>query len=64
MPGPQRKQRTPTIAKPVGSEFQTQDELKSKEEKKQRKNKVPHYTPKKKVILLPGPVASSNPQNK
>jgi len=57
MVGPARKQRTPTIIKPVGSEFQTLGELKSKEEQKQKRNKLPHYTPKKKVILLPGPVA-------
>jgi len=56
MVGPQRKQRTPTIIKPVGSEFQTVNELKSKEEQRQKRNKLPHYIPKKKVILLPGPV--------
>jgi hypothetical protein len=56
MVGPQRKQRTPPIAKPVGTEFSSIAENKSKEEQKQRTGKVPHYTPKKKVILLPGPV--------
>ena len=55
MVGPQRKQRTPTIIKPVGSEFQTVNELKSKEEQRQKRNKLPHYISKKKVILLPGP---------
>ena len=57
MTGPQRKQRTPTIIKPVGAEFQTVNELKSKEEQRQKRNKLPHYISKKKVILLPGPVS-------
>jgi len=56
MAGPVRKQRTPKIAKPVGTEFETIGESKSKEEQKQRTNKIHHYTPKKKVILLTGPV--------
>jgi len=56
MAGPQRKQRTPPIAKPVGTEFATKDEAKSKEERKRRTSKIPHYVSKKKVILLPGPV--------
>lgn len=62
MVGPVRKQRTPPIAKPVGTEFQTKDEAKSKEERKRRTKKIPHYTPKKKVILLPGPVAEKEKQ--
>ena len=56
MVGPQRKQRRPTIPKLSGVDFKSVSELKSDEENKQRRKKLPHYTPKKKVILLPGPV--------
>ena len=56
MVGPQRKQRKPTIPKISGADFKSISELKSDEENKQRRKKLPHYTPKKKVILLPGPV--------
>lgn len=56
MVGPQRKQRKPTVPKLSGVDFKSISELKSDEENKQRKKKLPHYTPKKKVILLPGPV--------
>ncbi len=56
MTGPARQQRKPKTDKPVGTEFATLTELKSKEEQKGKSNKMPHYTPKKKVILLPGPV--------
>ncbi|GEM_PF-1444325 len=55
MAGPQRKQRKPTISKPVGTEFKSISELKSDAEKSLRTNKMKHYTPKKRVILLPGP---------
>ncbi|MEI7961765.1 MAG: hypothetical protein WCI04_05510 [archaeon] len=58
MVGPQRKQRKPTIPRISGADFKTVTELKSEEEHNQRRNKIPHYTPKKKAILLPGPVAS------
>jgi len=57
MPGPARKQRTPIFQKPVGTEFSTLGESKAKEEQKQKINKLPHFVSKKKVILLPGPVA-------
>ncbi len=63
MVGPQRKQRKPTIPKLSGLENKSVTELKSEEEKNQRRKKIPHYTPKKKVILLPGPVASPNNKN-
>ena len=56
MVGPQRKQRKPTIPRISGVDFRSVSELKSDEENKQRRKKLPHYTPKKKVILLPGPV--------
>ncbi len=56
MAGPQRKQRKPTTPKPTGLAFKSIAELKSKEETKQRDNKIHHYTPKKKIILLPGKV--------
>lgn len=51
-----KQQRTPTITKPVGTEFKSIAELRAKAEQSQKSNKVPHYTPKKKVILLPGRV--------
>jgi len=56
MVGPQRKQRKPTIPKISGADYKSVTELKSEEEDKQRHKKLPHYTPKKKIILLPGPV--------
>ncbi len=56
MVGPSRKQRKPTTPKPTGLAFKPIAELRSKEEQKQRDNKIHHYTPKKKVILLPGPM--------
>jgi hypothetical protein len=57
MTGPVRQQRKPKHDKPVGTEFATLTELKNKEEQKGKSNKMPHYVSKKKVILLPGPVA-------
>ena len=56
MVGPQRKQRKPKVPKLSGLDFKSVSELKSEEENKSRRKKLPHYVPKKKVILLPGPV--------
>lgn len=56
MVGPQRKQRKPTIPRISGADYKTITELKSDAEQSQKREKLPHYTPKKKVILLPGPV--------
>ena len=56
MVGPQRKQRKPTIPRISGADFKTVTELKNEEANKQKSKKMPHYTPKKKVILLPGPI--------
>jgi hypothetical protein len=55
MTGPQRKQRTPTISKPVGSEFISVDDFKTKEAQRQVNHKIPKYVSKKKVICLPAP---------
>ncbi len=63
MVGPQRKQRKPTIPKRSGTDFKSVSELKSEEEHNQRRKKIPHYTSKKKVILLPGPVLEEDKAN-
>ena len=63
MVGPQRKQRKPTIPRLSGADNKSITELKSDEENKQRRKKVPHYAPKKKVILLPGPVLEQSKQS-
>jgi ribosomal protein L18E len=64
MAGTRRRPRNPTISKLMGTDFETVSEFKSKEENKQRRNKMQHYTPKKKVILLPGTVLDTGGQNK
>ncbi|MCX6803331.1 MAG: hypothetical protein NTY48_02040 [Candidatus Diapherotrites archaeon] len=63
MVGPQRKQRRPTIPKLSGTGFKTISELKSEEENNQLRKRIHHYTPKKKVILLPGPAPETNKQD-
>ena len=57
MVGPIRQQRKPKVDKPVGTEYLSATERKNKEEKKYTTAKVQHYVSKKKIILLPGPVA-------
>ena len=64
MVGPQRKQRKPTIPRISGADYKSITELKSEEADKQKKKKMPHYAPKKKVILLPGPVLDENKTHK
>jgi hypothetical protein len=59
MTGPARQQRKPKHDKPVGTEFATRMELQNKEEEKGKSNKMHNYNSKKKVILLPGPIAEN-----
>ena len=60
--GTRRRPRRPTISKLLGSDYKTRTESKSEEETRNRRNKMQHYTPKKKVILLPGTVLGQEPK--
>ena len=58
-----RKARLPTVAKLLGADYKTPTEAKSEEETKRRRNRMRHYVPKKKIILLPGTVLGEEDKN-
>ncbi|MFA5358056.1 MAG: hypothetical protein WC308_04015 [archaeon] len=63
MKGTKRKQRNPTVARRSGTDFESISEIKNNSEHALLRNKMRHYTPKKKVILLPGTVLDTSGKN-